>query len=403
MLAALLTVVSSPMRAQRLGPVEERPPLRDVTDTNDARAYFDVGVSAFERDPDRAAAAFYWAARLNPAWGEALYARRAALMMKDRGLRMQVYNGNRKTSPEMRRLDSLQFRALMLSPFLFRRFDSEVLLSVIREDVIRRSRLNGDAEPGRGELDYMIENYFRNSGDEMRGWLAYGRGNFGSALEFYGRAVGSARYPSYLWLERARIFGMRGEVDSAVVQFNLAIDAQRKQDQKDLVVFYDSKAQAEFSIGVLLEGRDNQSAAREAYGRALQEDLSYYPAHMQLGLLALSTHDTTTAMSELALAAQLAADEPHVRYMNGFVLAASRHYADAVVELKKAVELEPYYALPYLRLGQSYEQLDKGKEALAAYHGFLDRASKTDVQRAATEERVSDITAILAGKPAGTP
>ena len=38
-----------------------------------------------------AAAAFYWAARINPGWGEPLYARRAALIMRDRGLRKKYF------------------------------------------------------------------------------------------------------------------------------------------------------------------------------------------------------------------------------------------------------------------------------------------------------------------------
>jgi tetratricopeptide (TPR) repeat protein len=391
MVAALVAAVSEPLTAQRLGPPEDRPRLRDVTDTNDAQAYFARGIAAFENDPDGAAAAFYWSARINPASGEALYGRRAALLMKDHGLRSQMLNGYRKPSPEMRRLDSLQFRALMLNPFLYRRFDRTMIVSVIREDVMRRSRQSGGGEPGRIEVDDMIENYLRSGGNDMRAWMAYGSGDFERALRMYDAALGASRNPSYIRMERARIFGMRGQVDSAVAEFNRAIEAQQKDDQKELVVFYDSKAQAEFSIGMLLEGQGDAKGAREAYGRALQEDLSYYPAHLRLGLLALSLQDTTTAASELALASQLAVDEPHVHYVHGYVLTAMRHYAEAVVELKKAVELEPYYALPYLTLGHTYEQLMKGPEALAAYQGFLDHASQMDVQRPRAQERLAEV------------
>jgi tetratricopeptide (TPR) repeat protein len=395
MVAALVAAVSKPTAAQRLGPTEQRPSLRDVTDTNDSKAYFDRGIASFERDPETAAAAFYWAARINPAWGEALYARRAALMMKDRGLRSQMVNGSRKASPEMRRLDSLQFRALMFSPFLFRRFDRPMLTSTIREEVVRGARLSGGQEPSRIEIDLVIENYLRDSGSEMRGWMAYGAGDFDRALRLYGDALGAARRPAYLRMERARIFGMRAQVDSAVAEFNLAIEAQRKEDQKDLVIFYDSKAQAEYSIGVLLEGNGDAAGAREAYGRALQEDLSYYPAHLRLGLLALGGKDTTTAMSELALASELAVDEPHVHYLNGYVLAATRHHPEALAELRKAVELEPYYALPYLTLGMVYEQLAKAPEAKTAYEGFLAHASQTDLQRPFAVERLAEVKEYL--------
>lgn len=78
---ALLLAASHALAAQRLGPAEVRPRLRDVADTNDAQAYYDLGLSIIERDPGQAAAAFYWAARINPAWGDPLYARRAALQI----------------------------------------------------------------------------------------------------------------------------------------------------------------------------------------------------------------------------------------------------------------------------------------------------------------------------------
>jgi tetratricopeptide (TPR) repeat protein len=269
-----------------------------------------------------------------------------------------------------------------------------MLVSVIRDDVMRRSRARG-GDPGRMEVDEAIENYLRGGDNEFRAWMAYGASDFDGALRLYDAALGSSRHPASVRMERARILGMRGQADSAVAEFNRAVEAQRKDDEKDLVVFYDSKAQAEFSIGVLLEGNGDANGAREAYGRALQEDLSYYPAHLRLGLLALGKKDTSTAVSELALASQLAVDEPHVHYVHGYVLAALQHYPDAVVELRKAVELEPYYALPYLTLGQVYEQLMKAPEAEAAYQGFLDRASQGDVQRPLAVERLGEVKEYL--------
>ena len=57
-----------------------------MADTNDAQAYFDYGVRRFDDDPEAAAAAFYWSARINPGSADAWYARRAALLMTDEGL-----------------------------------------------------------------------------------------------------------------------------------------------------------------------------------------------------------------------------------------------------------------------------------------------------------------------------
>ena len=176
-------------------------------------------------------------------------------------------------------------------------------------------------------------------------------GNFEGALQKYGQAIEEGRETAGYHLERARILGMRNEVESAVAEFQMALGELRQKDEKSLVVLYDSKALAEYSIATLLEGAGNAQKARDAYGRALQEDLAYYPAHMRLGLLALSQGDTTAAMSELALASDIATDDPYVHYMNGWVLGKAKHTTEAVAELTKATTLEPYYALPNLVLG----------------------------------------------------
>jgi tetratricopeptide (TPR) repeat protein len=395
--ATFVVAVGATASAQRLGPPEPRPRLVAGADTNDAMAYYNYGISRFGDDPRAAAAAFYWAARLNPGWGEPLYARRAALITSDRVRLRNVIRDNRRfmQSDEMRRIDSLQFRALMLSPFLYRKLDRAMLVTYIKTEV------SGNPREASAELDYEIDNYLHDAGPETRGWLAYSDGNLPLALEYYASALGSSRNKAAVRLDRARIFSMQNQVDSATAEFKRALEELQKKDEKDLVIFYNSKALAEYSIGVLMEGADNPTAAREAYGRALQEDLSYYPAHLKLGLLALGANDTTTAMSEMALAAQLAPDEPNIRYMNGYVLAASRHLDEAAVELSKAIELEPYYALPYVLMGQLEEMRQHGKEAAAAYQNFLDHASANNSQRELASARLSEIKEFLATAAAG--
>ena len=86
----------------------------------------------------------------------------------------------------------------------------------------------------------------------------------------------------------------------------------------------------------------------------------YYPAHMRLGLLALSQGDTTTAVSELALASDIATNDAYVHYMNGWVLGKAKHTTEAVAELTKATTLEPYYALPNLVLGTHVRDAREG-------------------------------------------
>ena len=398
---ALLLAVSfaSSLEAQRLGPPPSRP-KGAVVDTNDAQGYLDYGIKVFEEDPRASAAAFYWAARLNPGSADALYARRAALLMADEGLRRTFIDGGRRArdSKQLRALDSLYLRALNLNPMLYRRLDRRLLTAHIVQATLREARRNG-SEVSRAEVDFAVEGWLRDAPSEFRGWLAYGDGQFDRALGYYASAEKSAKFKAGLRVERGRIFGMTGQLDSAIAQFRLALTEMRTRDTKDLVFFYDSKALFEHTIGTILEQQNDLTGAREEYGKALQEDLSFYQAHQRLGLLALGMNDTATALSELDLAVQIAGDEPFLRYVYGWSLGAAGKFTEATEQLTKAIELEPYFALPQVALGQVYERLGDGKKAHAAYTAYLARSSHTDSQRAFATTRLKELNDFLAPPP----
>jgi Tfp pilus assembly protein PilF len=139
------------------------------------------------------------------------------------------------------------------------------------------------------------------------------------------------------------------------------------------------------------EQTDNLAAAREAYGRALQENLSYYPAHTRLGLVALIAGDTATALSELDLSVQLAPQEITARVTYGTLLARVGRTDEATAQLRQAAELEPYYALPQYLLGRVAEARQERVPAVAAYRAFLARASQRDQRRAEVVQRIADL------------
>ena len=83
-----------------------------------------------------------------------------------------------------------------------------------------------------------------------------------------------------------------------------------------------------------------------------------------------------------------------LRYIYGYSLAMSGRYKDAEVQLRKAMELDPVFALPYNALGEVLDKQSRGDEALTQYRSFLALASKTDLRRQAVETRVQ----VLASK-----
>jgi tetratricopeptide (TPR) repeat protein len=184
------------------------------------------------------------------------------------------------------------------------------------------------------------------------------------------------------------LFFQLNQADSALTELAQALDEMRKTDKKDLVFVYSSKALYEHSIGLIQERLGNPAAAKEAFGRALQEDLSYFPAHVQLGYLALEAKDTTTALSEMDLAVQIRGDDPMLRFVYGYSLAVSGKFQDAEVQLRKAIEIDPLFAAPYSQLAEVLDGEGKASDALAQYRSFLALSSQSDLRRKDVEERV---------------
>lgn len=387
---ALCFFLAVPATAQLKAPTK-RPSLGVDADTNDARQYYNYGLQQLERDPDAAANAFYWAARINPGWAEALYARRVALLLRQPNILQRYWFGDSRTlrSKEVRQIDSLWFQALTQNPFLYEKLDRAIYDAWIKkwsEDAV------GPGNGGALEVQYELQNYLRRLDPELRAYLAYYDGRFDDALKLWADATKRAKYKAYYRVLRGKLFFQTGNVDSAYAEFTQALDEMRKRDKKDLVYVYESKALVEQAIGMIHERHDSLSAAREAYGRALQEDLSYYPAHVHLGYVALSLKDTATALNEMDLAVQIRAEDPMLHYVYGYTLGTAKKYAECEAQLKKAAELEPLFALPHAVLGQIYEEQQKPQDALKSYREYLARAARGDTRREGIQARVTALS-----------
>jgi tetratricopeptide (TPR) repeat protein len=385
-MALVVLVAASPALAQK-NKEPRRPALPAEADTNDAQVYYDYGIAKLQREPDKAADAFYWAMRLNPRWADAYYARRSALLLTDRYRFQKYYNDDRRTleSAEIRRIDSLYLHALTLNPFLYRKLDlvlSRAYWSNVADEVARRNDVSAT------EVQFYIDRMMQSAPAWLRAWRAYGEGRFDDASKLYADAIKQAKYKAYLRTDRGRLFFQLDHADSALTELTQAIEEMRKSDRKDLIYVYESKALLEHSIGLVHQRLNNKAAAKEAFGRALQEDLSYSPAHVQLGFLALEENDTTTALSEMDLAVQIRADDSSLRYIYGYTLAVSGKLKEAEEQLRKSIELNPVYALPHHVLGQVLDQQGKNAEALAEYRTFLTLASRNDLRRPEATERV---------------
>lgn len=387
-LCAAALLPSAPAAAQDRAREPRRPRLDAAADTNSASAYYSHGVRVMNTRPTEAADAFYWATRIEPGMADAWYARRIAFFMS-RPERFGMYmEGNRRTleSREIRAVDSLHLHALTLNPFVRTKFDKDLFDHFMRWSV---QRANPGANVNDPEVKFILDSWLQSAGPATRAWVAYAEGRFPDALDAYATALRTSRNRSGIHADRARMFLLVGRPDSALVQMSQAVERMRELDARDMVYLYESKALYEHSTGIILEQQGRREQAREAYGRALQEDLSYYPAHVALASLAFASADTATALAELDLAVQIRGDDAPVRYAYAQALALAGRFPDAEEQLRGAVASEPWYAPPYALLGGVLEKAGKGTEAREAYRTFLARSTRVHPLRQNVQARLN--------------
>jgi tetratricopeptide (TPR) repeat protein len=376
-------------------PVLIRPSLPAGADTNDVTMYLLVGGQMLERQPQKAVQYFRWAAALDPRVPDAPYGERIALLLSDRNRLMYYWRGDRKThdSPDIKRADSLQSLALTRAPLFFRRYDGMLLrayFDAAMKRTIQNAGLTGEDE---AEMRYEM-NKWLNSSDAppyLRAWFAYSDGDFPKAARLYAEAIGRARKGERgdLLAERARVLAHLGANDSAVATFRASMAADSARDEDRLVFALRSKAQMEHVLGALFEAEGDTAGARQAYERALTEDLGYFPAHVALGTLAYERGDTAVATHELREAVQIAGDDANLHYVYGLVLSTTGNVAQGVTELLKAAQLAPQWAEPHFLLARLHDAADMREEAIPHWQNFLARASLRHPGRQLAEQRVA--------------
>lgn len=373
--AALL--LATEVDAQKKPKEPKRPKMEAERDTNAAAAYYYWGLGQMRSNPRGAQDAFYWASRLDPSWADPLYAQRIAYHLSDLERFWKYLTGTKYVlrAAETKRIDSLLYRAMLRDPFLFRRHDRMLI-----------DRLISELTDGYGGL--------MGSSPSFLAWVAYSETKFPQAVELYAQAIAKKPKDYDLHAERARAFFHMGRFDSTVAEMNRALEGYRKEDDKDLVVLYESKAMYEYSIADAYIQAGKLAEAREALGRALTEDLSFYVAHQKMAALAVAAGDTATALSEYQLAVELNNDDAALRAEYGAVLIALGKHADAEPQLLRAIELEPWYARPYALLGAAYEGLGKNAEAIAQYNRFMELASQKHEMRPLAQARLTALSSV---------
>jgi tetratricopeptide (TPR) repeat protein len=217
------------------------------------------------------------------------------------------------------------------------------------------------------------------------GSIYYDGACYGKAAEQWGKAL--AKRPGLVGLRvlRANALHFSGSNGIALQELQTAIDTLRGRDAKKLGRgrLYDSKEWLEYKIGLIQMQEENYAAAREAFGRALAENLAFYQAHARIGDVDMLQNDVEGAIAEYDQAVQLkGADDPVLHDTYGVALLRSNtaRFADAEAQFRKAIELAPEYAIPYYNLAVALAKQGKKDDAIAQFRAFVAHAPRNNVR-----------------------
>jgi len=373
-------LVVSPVAAQE----PTRPSLPAGADTNDWTSYYSYGLLKVTQDPRAAGAAFYWASRLDPTVPEPLYARWVAFWGADPDRLIRYARGDRgvEASRDVQANDSLMARAMLRDPFFHRGLEFRVFEKAV-------TGRTSSVWVGIDSKDALT-----------RAWSAYLRGEMRLAATELGKALADRRTGSDTTVARlllARVLYLSSAYDSAASEMSRVVEGMRAKEKKKLGFYYQSKAHLEYAVGLAYARAGEHEKARDAYSRALTEDLSFFMAHARLAEEAMALGDTAGALLEHGLAVQISERDVYARYAYGTALLQARQYRDAVEQLRRAVELEPWFAASYAKLALAQELLGQYPDAVTHYKRFVELAPRTaDDQITFARSRIEELQGLPA-------
>jgi tetratricopeptide (TPR) repeat protein len=362
--AIMFALAASPLGAQTRD-APKRPKLDANADTNDWESYYEYGARHLRRSPRHSLDAFYWASRLAPWSADPLFAQWVAFHMRDVPRFQRYLDDDQKvlTAPDVQQSDSLVRLAFLRNPFVHRAMAMTLF----------------DALPGTWGGDVV-----------SRAWLAYANQKVERATELFGRAISEKPEKLYrLRHVRAVLFVSQKQYDSALVEITALLDQTRRLDENELVRVYESKAFYEYAVARLELARGNSKAAREAFERALIEDLTYGPAHVWLATLSEADGNTGSAIGSYAQAVDLTPSDAIYRYQYAVALMKANRMHDGLEQINQAIGLEPYFADSYVFKATAHEQLGQPDSARVAYHTYLDRAARNAHNRPRVTQRLA--------------
>jgi tetratricopeptide (TPR) repeat protein len=135
----------------------------------------------------------------------------------------------------------------------------------------------------------------------------------------------------------------------------------------------------------------DRALAERLYGEALTQNPNDATALQGLGVLRFEQGRKQEALALLGQAAKQVPGNAGIRRNHAAALAVAERFADAALEYRAALALEPDVATDWGRLGSVLAELDRNDEAIAAYQAALARLAAEAGERPALLRRLGRV------------
>ena len=389
-----------------MAPVDSTQP-----DTNDANTYYQAGLASVNADPAGAAAAFYWASRINPAWAEPYFGRWFALTQAAEQTEILKKQDKKKNKdmvlvPDsiLKHLDSLVILADIHDPF----FDEKIALEAASANnhgelalynSLRNKEINeyNDSVMKEGDVPILGVHNIKM----QHSWAqSYEDRHFDSASADLAKLIKKHPDAFQLYIYRAKAQYYLKQYDSTVATLTAAVGQIEKRDTTKVLPVYISREMLTYMIAMADAQAHRDTAAKATFQLVVTQNLGFHMAHLHLASQALDKRDTATAINEAQIAAQIRPDDPVVQLFLGYALMNAGHMPDGIEHLRQATTVDPYYSLPYYYLGQGLEQTGNDTAALNAYRGYLAHAARREGLRQSASDAIAMLS--IPKQPAAT-
>ncbi len=329
-------------------------------DPNSAVAHFNVGVKHYSMEEfDKAIKYFNSSIERDPHFALAYFGLYCAGVVRDKQIHIEILK--EEPDPAFKStIDSLNYyfnSALTYDPFL----DWKLFTLLLPK---KETAANMYTQEVLDELYKILHDGFRE----------FLLGNYKNAVTELDYSL--AKLPDFDQAKYVRGLAKAhlADYNGAITDFKSLTDEKEKNNKEKILPIYQKSSELYFLIGSAYLKLNDLENAKNSFEKVLEEDLSFFMAHVQLSNIYQQLGNYKEALNEIDAALFLEPDDPVLLYNKGVFWAKLGKTDNAIQAYKGSIEKNEFSYKAFYNLGYVYEKMNNKSEAKKYYSNFIKKA-----------------------------